>query len=343
VATQDWARESPTVERVAASASIAPSTIPVTASPSSLLSSTPPPTEMAPGAQRIRAADGMLMVFVPPGEFEMGSSAMAVATARALCADHSPEADLARAVCTRSAFADETPEHLVTLSSYWIDQTEVTNRQYQRCVEVGGCQPPEDLHSMAGETYFGEPRFGDYPVIWVGWDQADAYCSWAGGRLPTEAEWEYAARGPQGRLFPWGDAFDPARLNYCDCRCPLGPNDPLHDDGYAETSPVGSYPSGISWCGALDMAGNVREWVSDWYGPYLEAAVDNPAGPLTGDSKIPRGGSWLDLADNLRSTNRGGNALDYSRHKVGFRCAVAASAPSSTWAEVKSEGTAEAE
>ncbi len=303
--------------------------------PSSLtpaLSVTPSPPEPALGTRGSRVADGMTLVFVPSGEFEMGSSETAIAAARALCSEHYTEADIARAVCTRAAFADEAPEHRASLLGFWIDLTEVTNRQYQRCVEAGACQPPEDLASMAGEEYFNDPFFEDYPVIWVRWDQADVYCRWAGGRLPTEAEWEYAARGPQGWLFPWGDAFDPARLNYCDRRCPLGPNDPAHDDGYAETSPVGSYPSGRSWCGALDMAGNVREWVADWYGPYSAGRADNPVGAPAGDSKIPRGGSWLDLADNLRSTNRGANATDYAEHKVGFRCVVPAEAKDSIWA-----------
>jgi sulfatase modifying factor 1 len=295
------------------------------------LSVTPSPPEPALGTRGTRVADGMTVVFVTSGEFEMGSSVTAIATARALCLEHYTEADIARAVCTRAAFADEAPEHRVSLSSFWIDLTEVTNRQYQRCVEAGTCEPPEDLNSMAGEGYFGEAHFEDYPVIWVRWDQADVYCRWAGGRLPTEAEWEYAARGPQGWLFPWGDAFDPARLNYCDRRCPLGPNDPAHDDGYAETSPVGNYPSGRSWCGALDMAGNVREWVADGYGPYAADRADNPLGAPAGDSKIPRGGSWLDLADNLRSTNRGANATDYAEHKVGFRCVVPAEASDSIW------------
>ena len=273
----------------------------------------------------------MTLVYVPSGEFRMGSSPEAIATARALCRAHSPEPDVARAVCSHSAFADEAPEHPVALHGFWIDQTEVTNQMYRQCVESGACSPPVALTSMAGDVYFSDPAFAHYPVIWVRWDQAAAYCRWAGGRLPTEAEWEYAARGPEGRLFPWGNTFDPHRLNYCDRRCPLAPKDPAQDDGFAETSPVGHYPSGISWCGALDMGGNVREWVGDWYGPYAAGAVDNPSGPPSGDFHIPRGGSWLDLADNVRSTNRGANATDYAEHKVGIRCAVAADAPATTW------------
>ena len=298
---------------------------------------TPAPTEPALGTRRLRAADGMTLLFVPSGKFIMGSSATAVATARSLCLEHYPEADLARAVCNRSAFADESPEHPVELSGFWIDRTEVTNTQYQACVQDGACQLPENPNTMSGAEYFSDPRYAQYPVIWVRWDQADAYCRWAGGRLPTEAEWEYAARSPHAWLFPWGNTFDSTRLNYCDQRCPLGPKDSGYDDGYPETSPVGSYPSGASWCGALDMSGNVREWVADWYGPYRAVDVANPNGPPSGDSRIPRGGSWLDLADNLRSTNRGANAPDYSRHKVGFRCVVPQKAPDSTWDDARME------
>jgi formylglycine-generating enzyme required for sulfatase activity len=100
----------------------------------------------------------------------------------------------------------------------------------------------------------------------------------------------------------------------------MGPNDPQVDDGYTDTAPVGSYPGGGSWCGALDLAGNVREWVTDWYSDYPVSHQVNPIGPPTGEYRIPRGGSWLDVPDDIRSTNRGANTPDYTRHKVGFRC-----------------------
>ena len=164
--------------------------------------------------------------------------------------------------------------------------------------------------------------FVHYPVIWVTQGQAAEYCAWAGGRLPTEAEWEYAARGPESNIFPWGNVFDSTRLNFCDRNCPAGLGNPEADDGYTETAPVGSYQAGVSWCGALDLAGNVREWVSDWYSHYTGDPLTNPTGPSEGDMVIPRGGCWLDGPDNARSTNRGANEIDYTRHKVGFRCAV---------------------
>jgi formylglycine-generating enzyme required for sulfatase activity len=266
-----------------------------------------------------RPADGMAMVYVPAGEFVRGSDGEAVDYARELCMEYS---DLGLAVCRYDSYEDERPAHQVWVEGFWIDRTEVTNGQYGRCVEAGNCEPPEDSGSFTRDTYFGNSAFDDYPVIWVTWQQASDYCSWTGGRLPTEAEWEFAARGPESRVYPWGDDFDGTRLNYCDRSCAGGPKDESMDDGYAETAPVGSFPQGASWCGALDMAGNVREWVAGWYGEYpLERQV-NPAGPATGNARVPRGGCWLDRPDNVRSANRGGVALDYTRHKVGFRCAL---------------------
>jgi formylglycine-generating enzyme required for sulfatase activity len=271
------------------------------------------------GDTRIRPADGMAMVYVPPGEFEMGSHREDVAYARQLCREYG--GDTAIAACGPAVFANEQPAHTVVLDGFWIDRTEVTNGQYRRCVQAGACEPPRQRGSYTRELYYGDGAYDDYPVIWVGWQQAADYCAWAGARLPSEAEWEYAARGPEERIFPWGNAFDGKRLNYCDVRCTGGPNDETVDDGYADTAPVGSYPAGTSWCGALDMAGNVREWVADWFARYAPGRQVNPAGPSVGESRIPRGGSWLDTSDDVRSANRGENSPDYTRHKVGFRCA----------------------
>jgi formylglycine-generating enzyme required for sulfatase activity len=271
------------------------------------------------GDTRVRTSDGMRMVYVPEGKFKMGSNYEETAYGRKLCKEYYGK-DWP-AVCTVANFGDETPAHDVSLSSYWIDQTEVTNGQYQTCEQGGACTPPTDTSSYYYPAYYGNPEFADYPVSWVTRDQASDYCSWAGARLPTEAEWEYAARGPESWLFPWGDTFDGTRLNYCDVNCDAGPNDPTVDDGYADTAPVGSFPSGASWVGALDMAGNVREWVADWYGPYTADPQVNPTGPANGEATVPHGGSWLDLPFLIRSANRGGDPPDYSRHNVGFRCA----------------------
>ncbi len=248
----------------------------------------------------------------------MGSNYVETAYARKLCKDYFGKDALA--VCKAESFGNESPAHLVKLAGFWIDQTEVTNGRYQKCEQEKACTPPSDSSSYYRSDYYGNLEYFDFPVIWITRDQAEAYCTWAGARLPTEAEWEYAARGPDSWLFPWGDNFDGARLNYCDANCDAGRNDPAVDDGYADTAPVGSFPSGASWVGALDMAGNVREWLADWYGPYTADPQINPTGPATGTTIIPHGGSWLDLPSLIRSANRGGDPPDYTRHNVGFRC-----------------------
>jgi formylglycine-generating enzyme required for sulfatase activity len=167
-----------------------------------------------------------------------------------------------------------------------------------------------------------------HPINCVDWDQAMAYCRWKGKRLPTEAEWEYAARGNDGRIFPWGNEAPSAkRLNVCGSECaamakrelsaewPAYYND---DDGWAATAPVGSYPEGASPFGALDMAGNVAEWTADWYGVYSTKAETNPQGPRTGTSRVSRGGGWLGPA---RATDREWPDPAVRAMDRGFRCA----------------------
>ena len=279
-----------------------------------------PQSERVLGDTFARSSDGMALVYVPAGEFQMGSDREGICYARKLCQQYGGKGAIA--TCGTAAFANEQPAHTVELSAFWIDRTEVTNGQYRRCVEAGACSPPDQTGSYTREAYFGEPGFDDYPVIWVTWQQATDYCSWAGSRLPTEAEWEYAARGPQSWIFPWGNDLNLSRLNYCDASCATGVTDQLFDDGYPETAPVGSFPTGVSWCGALDMAGNVREWIGDWFAYYGKDRQVNPSGPASGQSRIPKGGCWLDTPDDTRCANRGENAPDYARHKVSFRCAV---------------------
>jgi formylglycine-generating enzyme required for sulfatase activity len=272
------------------------------------------------GDTKVRDADGMTMVYVPQGTFLMGIDYLGMRSAIALCKVANIE--LGPGGCPGTTFADEMPAHEVTLDAFWIDRTEVTNQGYSQCVEEGACSPPSETGSYTRATYFGDPAYANYPVVWVTHDQAESYCIWAGGRLPTEAEWEYTARGPDNLTFPWGEAFDPSRANYCDASCPLGVSDPTYDDGYPETAAVGSFPSGVSWCGALDLAGNVREWVADWFSYYTHDPQVNPTGPTEGETYIPKGGCWLDTAENLRPSNRGQNTPNYTRHKVGFRCVM---------------------
>jgi len=246
----------------------------------------------------------MVMVYVPPGEFQMGSTEDEVDAVMELCEDYYGFS------CGRGWFESELPAHTVALDGFWIDRTEVTNAQYARCVAAGACDPPVSSSSYARDSYYGDSGYEDYPVILVSWWQAEAYCAWAGGRLPTEAEWEYAARGPEGRRYPWGDAFDGSRLN-----------NRSDADGYDDTAPVGSYPSGASWCGALDLAGNVYEWVADWYGTYPSGRQVNPTGPPGGEYRVVRGGSWHIASYDVRSAYRFRWDPDVTNLDVGFRCA----------------------
>jgi serine/threonine-protein kinase len=230
--------------------------------------------------------DGMEMVYVPGGEFEMGSD------------------DWGR---------DEQPPHSVSLGSFLLDLTEVTNAQYELCVRDGPCHEPQRRSSYGRRAYYGRSKYDDYPVILVTWHNSRRYCEWAGGRLPTEAEWEYAARGSEGNLFPWGNvAPDCTRANYA-----------VEGGGcVGDTAPVGSYPSGASWCGALDLGGNVWEWVSDYYAEYPEEAQVNPAGPEAGRYRGMRGGSWFNGVSSMRGANRDRDPADSYFTAVGFRCAM---------------------
>jgi len=248
-----------------------------------------------PGTTRTRPADGMLMVHVPGGTFQMGS------------AEGDPDAEV-----------DEFPQHPVTLDGFWIDHHEVTNTQYRQCAEAGACQAPPEACDYGG---FDQAHRADHPVLCVDWYGAAAYCEWAGARLPTEAEWEYAARGPERRIYPWGNTFDGRYLNSCDINCPADWKDGSYDDGYAMTAPVGRNQFGASWCGALDMAGNVWEWVADRYGSYSDAGQVNPVGPATGDGLV-RGGGWGSMPSSFRTAQRHEHAPELSDDDIGFRCVV---------------------
>jgi len=246
------------------------------------------------GDTSARPADSMVMVYVPGGEFKMGGT---------------------------GELADR--KHTVELDSFWIDQTEVTNAQYRSCVEAGACRAPTAC--SWGEPTYQDATSADHPVVCVAWHETDAYCAWAGGRLPTEAEWEYAARGPDSAIYPWGDEFDGTRLNSCDTNCPHQDHRVTdYDDGYARTAPAGSYPEGASWCGALDLAGNVWEWVADWHGAYPLGRQENPTGPERGSERLIRGGSWFDWNEYgfLRADNRHPFEPRATHDMIGFRCVI---------------------
>jgi len=268
------------------------------------LTSTPPVTQTTAPTPIVRITDvspidGMALIFIPAGEFKMGSS----------------EAD------DPQALDEEEPQHIVYLDAYWIDQTEVTNAQYADCVASGACSKPYDPTSLTQNRYYDNPQYANYPVISVSWSQATAYCAWAGRRLPTEAMWEMAARGPDGFIYPWGNTFDGTKANYCDIDCFNGWKDDRYDDGYIDTSPVGNYPAGASIYGVLDMAGNVYEWVADWFEPYGWNKQQNPTGPLSGSEHIIRGGSWGDDPGHIRSAVRSHVNVPDSANFIGFRCA----------------------
>jgi formylglycine-generating enzyme required for sulfatase activity len=217
---------------------------------------------------------------------------------------------------SEAGFENEKPVHKVTLDGFWIDRMEVTNAQLWACVAAGACQPPSDPSSYTRDNYYGNPEYTNYPVIQVSWEDARAFAEWAGGRLPTEAEWEYAARGPESLIYPWGNEAPSCELvNFNNC---LG-----------DTAEVGSYPDGASWVGALDMAGNVWEWVNDRYGGYGAEPVVNPTGPDSGDYKALRGGAWLDIDRYTRAAYRY-NYIPHNRgDNVGFRMVEPLSDPDS--------------
>ena len=274
-----------------------PALIPFTATPEA--TSTPIPTA-TPETVKISPTDGMTQLFIPAGTVNMGGLDVLLEN-------------------------DELPAHQVQINAFWVDQVEVVNGMYALCVKAGTCRPPANNNSDNRKEYYGNPEFQDYPVVQVTWYDANVYCQWAGRRLPTEAEWERAARGDSVTTYPWGGEL-PNAIN----------SNSLNIVG--DTTRVGSYAAGMSPFGVLDMAGNVWEWVADYYkgNYYAESPIDNPTGPENGglnNVRVIRGGSFQDDASMLRISNRGyeagpdpsalpNDAAYYGRSsaKIGFRC-----------------------
>ncbi|NUQ63360.1 MAG: formylglycine-generating enzyme family protein [Pirellulales bacterium] len=219
--------------------------------------------------------DGSVLVYVPPGEFEMG--------------------DGENGNC---------PKHPVWLDGYYIGIYAVTNGQYRRFVEATGQPAP-------GYARWQEPQWTDHPVTDISWLDAQSYAHWAGLSLPTEAQWEKAARGPANRKYPWGDTWDGER-----CRN-------LGNFGNETTCPVYGYPRGVSGYGCYNMNGNVWEWCEDWYEEdyYKAGAMQNPRGPATGLLRVKRGGCWGDTASVCRAAYRDGIKPDRRIDDLGFRLA----------------------
>lgn len=230
------------------------------------------------------------MVYVPSGAFVMGST---------------------------EGRLDEAPSHQVEVAAFYIDRYEVTVAEYAAfltargslwcdkapCADVRSDNPQSHLLSV-GNGYQAEPGFERHPVTWVSWYGAAAYCRWQGKRLPTEAEWEKAARGTDGRRYPWGNTYEEGRANA--------------GGVYTDTLPVGSFPAGASPYGALDMAGNVWEWVADAYAPYPGSTYTSP---FFGKYKVVRGGSWNHPVEDARTTARDIAHPARRLRVVGFRCA----------------------
>ena len=266
----------------------------------------------APGSTRVGKKDQMVQIYIPAGPFKMGSSAE---TMLAACQQYRDD-------CLHGFYQAVEPMHTVELAGFWIDQTEVTNAMYALCVKEGACRQPEEFFLLDQPDYYNSPEFANYPVMEVTWEDARTYCAWAGRRLPTEAEWEKAARGTDGRLYPWGnEPVTENRDNFCDINCPRSYQDTRLDDGYAFTAPVGSYRDGVSPYGVLDLAGNLREWTSSLYWPYPYRSDDGREDLTMTGYRVVRGGHWDGTADFGLSAYRFEDHPDYHSSCVGFRCA----------------------
>ena len=286
-----------------AAASVAPSEAPSAAA-------TPVPSDGQTAGQERTDPFGIDQVWVPAGTFTMGTDAEAIA---ALTAENPPP-------WVASEFPSEQPAHEVTLTKgYWIDRDEVTNQAFAAFVDAGG-YTNQALWSPDGWAWLGgkdaarlplhcQGDVPEQPRMCLTWFEAEAYAAWRGGRLPTEAEWEYAARGPESPVYPWGDTFDHDRANVVNSVAP---------------KPVGSYPTGVSWVGANDMAGNAMEWVSDWLAAdyYATSPDTDPTGPATGTTKVEKGGWWGSNEFVARSAYRHyEDPPTYGDKHIGFRVA----------------------
>jgi len=250
----------------------------------------PVPLAGPQGGEKLKWIDGSSLVYIPASEFIMGNGGF------------------------------DAPVHTAAVDGFWMYQTKVTNRMYAQCVAVGACVPP--VEELGGPVY-SNPEYANYPVVGVNWDQSQTYCAWAQGQLPTEAQWEKAARGAEGNPYPWGSdkpACDLLNLGYCSGRI----------------SEVDAFADGTSPYGLYDMAGNIFEWTNDWYGEayYNSAPAANPVGPESGQYRVIRGSSFETDFDQVESAIRHFGAQVYHSRDLGFRCAVTAPQLSAPYCQV---------
>lgn len=243
------------------------------------------------------------MRLVPEGEFIMGSNAE---EGFAKCQEY-------RTDCLLDWYTDESPSHSVYLNKFYIDKFEVTNKLYKNCVNSGACNPPEKISSETRSNYYESSNFDNYPVTYIDWYKAKAYCEWRGARLPTEAEWEKAARGTDGRILPWGEGLDCNHANYWRS----------NTDGACkgDTVPVGSYENGKSPYGVYDMLGNVWEWVSSLYLPYPYDVNDGREDLSASGLRVAHGDSFINFDVYIRTTDRINMDPLSTDSDFGIRCA----------------------
>jgi len=310
--------------------------LPITPTPSSTSTRVLPDTPVPTPTPTFSLSD---VAYIPPGPFIMGANEADAERALALCNEDVSEMD-----CERYFYEDEIPQLTIYLHGFYIDKNEVTNAEYCRFLNEMGNQEEGgakwlDITANSDIWYYEgckivesdgqyRPRQGyeSHPVTHVSWHGAKAYCEWVGKRLPTEAEWEKAARGTDGRVYPWGSTFpqDGTRVgNFADenhrnvqfIELVRG-----YDDGYRYTAPVGTYPAGASPYGVLDMAGNVSEWCDDWYAAYQRSSFGNADFGTT--YRVRRGGSYVWGRPSIRTSARDRERPEATSGDSGFRCAI---------------------
>lgn len=258
---------------------------------------------------KVSPKDGMEEILIPAGDFLMGAG--------------KEDREAQQVLDVNGVAYPEIPQFTYHLPDYWIDKTEVTNAMYAKCVAAGGCKEQELNSSFTHGSYYGNPEFDNFPVVYVSWWMASDYCTWAGRHLPTEAQWEKAARGVSGIRYVWGnEPITSDKANFCDTNC-IRDKIANHsfNDGYADLAPVGSFPAGASPYGVLDMAGNAWEWTSTIPKEYPYDPNDGREDQQIEAKRIWRGGGFSNGTWWLRASMRYRSVQKYRMFMLGFRCA----------------------